>query len=120
MSEERIGGHTPVVTADGAEPTVPPSYYAKEMTVWKSPVKTARPDGGMSISLGFPVCIMHEAANDQADTLAKMLNRSEVADDLLAFVKDIAEHDLVFAKGAEKDRIKAARALVAKAEGATP
>lgn len=54
-------------------------YYAKNGLVWKRPVYTEQEDGSTSISMGFPVCKLHEACAGQEKAFAKMLNEAEVA-----------------------------------------
>jgi hypothetical protein len=50
-------------------------YYAKDGAVWKHPVKTDQPGGGMTISLGFPICRMHEAVGaDAAEAVSVLMN----------------------------------------------
>lgn len=57
-----------------------PTYYAKDGVVFKSPVERKRPDGGMNITIGFPVCTMHEAVGDDAaETVAQLMNAGEAA-----------------------------------------
>lgn len=53
-------------------------YYAEDGMVWKRPVETENADGTKSISMGFPVCKMHEAAGDAAaNVVAQMLCDAE-------------------------------------------
>lgn len=50
-------------------------YYAKDGVVWKAPVETVNEDGTKSISIGFPVCIMHDCVSaDGAEAVAELLN----------------------------------------------
>jgi hypothetical protein len=50
------------------------SYYAKDGKVWKAPHAT-KTDTGRSISMGFPVCTMHEAVGaEAAETVAALMN----------------------------------------------
>lgn len=56
-----------------AETPMNGEYYAKGDVVWKSPVRTEKP-GGSVVTIGFPVCKMTEACDDQAASLAAMLN----------------------------------------------
>jgi hypothetical protein len=61
-----------------------------------------------------------EAADGNAKQLAKLafiVKACNSHDELVAFVRDVAGHDPVFAKGAEKQRIEAARALLSKTGG---
>lgn len=52
------------------------TYEAKGREVWKKPVR--RPyDGGTEIEIGFPVCTMHDACSEQAETVAAMLNLAD-------------------------------------------
>lgn len=62
------------MTTPSAEAVMDGTYYAKGDVVWKSPTSTDRPNGGRSISLGFPVCQMHESCSDQAAVVAAALN----------------------------------------------
>lgn len=69
-----------------------PPYYAKGGMVWKPPVYT-RTDGGMNISIGFPVCRMHEACGpEQAEAVAKLMNRGDAAEELIAALEDILNY----------------------------
>lgn len=54
-----------------------PRYYAADDMVHKRPISTKKPDGGTSITIGFPVCRMHAAAGNQAEIVAAMLNFAE-------------------------------------------
>lgn len=50
-------------------------YYAKDGMVWKHPVSTENDDGSCSISLGFPICTMHEAVGaEAAEKVAALMN----------------------------------------------
>ena len=50
-------------------------YYAKNGMVWKHPLETLKDDGGKTISLGFPICKMHEAVGDDAaEQVANLMN----------------------------------------------
>lgn len=62
-------------------------YYAEGRMVLRAPIKTDNADGTSSISIGFPVCKMHEAAADQAAIMAFLLNQGAAAQDLLAGAK---------------------------------
>lgn len=65
-----------------------PLYYAKDGMVWKSPVTTHNGDGSMSITIGFPVCKMHEAVGeDAAEAVAELMTRGDAAPDLLETIK---------------------------------
>lgn len=56
------------------------TYYAKHGMVWKRPERRRKPDGGTAISLGFPVCKMHEAVGDEAaETVAALMNAGAAA-----------------------------------------
>lgn len=55
-------------------------YYGvpRSGLVYKAPVATPSLDGGTTISIGFPVCRMHDAAGREAAvTVAKLLNIGE-------------------------------------------
>jgi len=68
------------------------SYYAKHGLVYKRPLRRQKPEGGTAISLGFPVCKMHEAAGDDAaETVAALMNRGEAHDDLVKALEPFAE-----------------------------
>lgn len=41
-------------------------YYAQAGMVWKRPVKTKNADGSTTISIGFPVCQMHDCVGPEA------------------------------------------------------
>ncbi len=56
-----------------------PKFYAVGKRVFKSPVYTKTP-GGQSISMGFPVCDIHDAVEDgekAATAIAKILCENE-------------------------------------------
>lgn len=54
------------------------SYYAEAGIVWKAPIRTPNADGTTCISIGFPVCTMHEAVGaGTAETVAKLMNAGE-------------------------------------------
>jgi hypothetical protein len=56
-------------------------YYAKDGMVWKHPETTHHADGSMSMTIGFPVCEMHEAVGkDAAETVAALMNAGHQAD----------------------------------------
>lgn len=51
------------------------SYYGKDGMVWKSPVRKNKEGGGYSISIGFPICKMHDAVGeDAAASVAALMN----------------------------------------------
>lgn len=53
------------------------SYYAKDGFVWKRPVEK-KVSGGTQITIGFPVCKMHDAVGDDAaETVAQLMNLGE-------------------------------------------
>ncbi len=65
-----------------------PLYYAKDGMVWKSPVTTHNAHGSMSITIGFPVCKMHEAVGeDAAGSVAELMTRGDAAPDLVQVIK---------------------------------
>lgn len=50
-------------------------YYAKDGMVWKHPIETMKLDGTLSITIGFPVCKMHDAVGeDAAEAVAQLMN----------------------------------------------
>lgn len=54
-------------------------YYAENGKVWKAPVAT-KTETGQSISIGFPVCTMHDAAGKEAAvTVAALMNLGAAA-----------------------------------------
>ena len=54
-------------------------YYAKNGIVWKHPLATPY-DGGQKISLGFPICKMHEAVgNAAAESVAALMKSGHQA-----------------------------------------
>jgi hypothetical protein len=58
-------------------------YYAKDGKVWKRPIRTKNADGSTSITLGFPVCTMHETVGKEAaETVAALMNAGHVALDV--------------------------------------
>lgn len=62
--------------------TAPEVYSARGDTVFKEPVTTRHPEGGETITVGFPVCRVTEYVSDQAETVAVLMNRGTVAGDL--------------------------------------
>ena len=49
-------------------------YYAKDGMVWKHPLET-KVEGGSRITIGFPVCKMHDAVGDKAAaSVAELMN----------------------------------------------
>jgi|SRR6201996_6141841 len=64
-------------------------YYAKNGTVWKAPTEK-KTENGSKISLGFPICKMHDAVGDEAaDTVAELLNCGEQATAFVEALSDI-------------------------------
>lgn len=97
-------------------------YYAKHGKVWKSAIREPGPNGGTKITMGFPVCIMHDAAEGQEVAVAALMNRGDIADELVEALKAIihavateadAAHSISGNMGA---RLTDARAVVAKAD----
>lgn len=72
----------------GVKATERPLYYAKHGMVWKRPVEKKHEDGSTTVSLGFPVCKLHEACEGQEEQIAEMLCRAESHD---ALVKALEE-----------------------------
>lgn len=69
-----ISGSAKSNLASEIQPGVGP-YYAKDGMVWKHPVYTKRDDGTTTITIGFPVCRMHDAVGDDAaETVAQLMN----------------------------------------------
>jgi hypothetical protein len=62
------------------------SYYAKDGIVWKSPIQNKHADGSLTITIGFPVCKMHDAAEGQEGIVAAMLNRSALLDEFVEII----------------------------------
>ena len=55
-------------------------FYAENGTVWQSPKETKNDDGSRSISIGFPVCTMHEAVGAAAaEHVAGLMNLGAAA-----------------------------------------
>lgn len=58
----------------------PGPYYAEHGMVWKDSIETANEDGSISVTMGFPVCTMHEiVGEDAADTVAELMNAGDAA-----------------------------------------
>lgn len=128
------------IVAWGVETTDAPLYYARDGLVWKRPIETRWPEGGGStFTLGFPVCKLHEACAGQEEIVAAILNRGELATNLLSALTELLAADdamSAFLIGADLSKIgreewgrqhaersvrrkaalDAARAIVAKAE----
>jgi hypothetical protein len=52
-----------------------PLYYAKGDTVYKRPVYKRNGNGTQDISIGFPVCVMHDVVGQEAaETVAELMN----------------------------------------------
>lgn len=118
MSDADKAKRTPGDPVEEGEPV----YYARGGKVWKSPVRR-RKEGGSSIQLGFPVCTMTEAAGEEnAAVVAELMNRGDVADDLLEALKALdaagALKDYIGDNKAEGPAKIKARAAIAKAETA--
>lgn len=101
-------------------------YYAKDGVVWKHPVHKKNNDGTTTITVGFPVCEMHDAVGaDAAETVAELMNLGDASPDLLTRLKAIMtwhrNWDAPFHDDDEwiGDR-DLALAAIAKAEGLTP
>lgn len=55
-------------------------YYAKDGMVWKHPIHTKHADGSTGITIGFPVCEMHDAVGaDSAEIVAQLMNAGDAA-----------------------------------------
>ncbi len=58
-----------------------PLYYAKDGVVWKRPIEER--DDGLKmtvITIGFPICTMHEAVGaEAAETVAQLMNAGDGA-----------------------------------------
>jgi hypothetical protein len=75
------------MTSQASEPT----YYARDGRVFKSPVSRKHADGSTGITIGFPVCDMHDAAGDEAaPVVAQLMNRGETLPDLLEAANEVA------------------------------
>jgi hypothetical protein len=75
------------MTSQASEPT----YYARDGRVFKSPVSRKHADGSTGITLGFPICDMHDAAGDEAaPVLALLMNRGEVLPDFLEAANEVS------------------------------
>ncbi len=86
-------------------------YYAKDGKVWKSAIRKAGPNGGTKITMGFPVCVMHEAAEGQEAAVAGLMNRGDIADELLEALKAV-----VRVADRQTTEFYAAHAIIAKAD----
>jgi hypothetical protein len=54
-------------------------YYAKDLTVWKSPVRE-KVEGGERLTVGFPVCTVSEYVGEEgAEAVAELLVLGEEA-----------------------------------------
>ncbi len=54
-------------------------YYAKDLTVWKSPVRE-QVEGGQRLTVGFPVCTVSEYVGEEgAEAVAELLILGETA-----------------------------------------
>ena len=52
-------------------------YYAKDLTVWKSPVRE-KVEGGERLSVGFPVCTVSDYVGEEgAEAVAELLGIGE-------------------------------------------
>ncbi|WP_142847257.1 hypothetical protein [Telmatospirillum sp. J64-1] len=80
-------------------------YYAEGQVVRKAANRTIASDGGKCISLDFPVCRMHEAAEGQAKVVAHLLNRGTAAPMLLAALEEIRSRAACFAETGADPRI---------------
>lgn len=66
------------ITVDEANTKGP--YYASAGKVWKHPIERRNDDGSRTISLGFPVCTMHECVGDEsAEAVANLMNAGHLA-----------------------------------------
>lgn len=97
-------------------------YYAKHGKVWKSAIRELGANGGTRITMDFPVCAMHDAAAGQEVLVATLMNRGDIADELVEALKALiqavateadASHSISGNMGA---RLTDARAVVAKAD----
>lgn len=68
-----------------------PLYYAEDGKVWKRPVEKTIGNGQRAVTLGFPICTMHEACEGQEAGLAELLNRAEQVPLLLRALEEIRE-----------------------------
>ena len=90
-------------------------YTADGNVVRKKPETTKNADGSSSITIGFPVCVMHEAASGQAATVASLMNAGTYAPDMADALEALAnavERDLPVRK-----HLTAARAALLRAKG---
>lgn len=62
-------------------------YYAKNGRVWKAAIREAGPNGDTKITMGFPVCVIHDAAEGQEASVAALMNRGDIADELVDALK---------------------------------
>lgn len=74
-------------------------YYAKDGKVWKAATREAGPNGGTKITMGFPVCVMHGAAEGQEAMVAALMNRGDIADELQDALKEAERFLSYFANG---------------------
>ncbi len=86
-------------------------YYAKDGKVFKAAVREPGPNGGTKITMGFPVCTMHDAAEGQEAAVAGLMNRGDIADELLKALKAV-----VRVADRQTAEFYAARAIIAKAD----
>lgn len=61
-----------------------PLFYANGPRIYQRPSDTILPDGRRATSMGFCVCEMFIGMEEQATTLARILNRGSDAKSLLA------------------------------------
>lgn len=67
----------------------PEIYRAEDGTVYKNPVRTPNPQGGETISIGFPVCRMLPAVGDDAaESVAGLMNLGEMMQAHISAAKD--------------------------------
>lgn len=70
------------MSADSTE--TPGPYYANTDRVLKKPIHTNHNDGSTSITVGFPICIMHDAVGTEGGAIvAELMNRGDHFDDML-------------------------------------
>jgi predicted ATP-grasp superfamily ATP-dependent carboligase len=68
-------------------------YYAKDLTVWKSPVRE-KVEGGERLTVGFPVCTVSEYVGEEgAEAVAALLALGEAAQNEAS--KPLAARDLL-------------------------
>ena len=78
------------------------SYYAQGRTVRRAPLEKPLPQGGKSISIGFPVCVLHDAVGDEAAVIIadamnlahRMGEASEQAQRIESSSASVAEADI--------------------------